>query len=80
MLPSTHDKIDLLMMSASHYCDGATQRIDLFSYLSYFFRNVKSEIYLNEVPSIVLPNMHDRFKRVNKVRMFDGFFRLFPER
>jgi hypothetical protein len=66
-------------MAAEHYTAETTNRIDLFSYLSIFFRHISAEIFLNEVPSVVLPNLHGKH-RVSSVRMFDGFFKLFPER
>ena len=37
-------------------------------------------MYLNDIPSVIIPNLHQQNHKVFKVKMFDGFFRLFPER
>ena len=80
LLPTTSQKIKLLIMSATHYVDSTTDQLDLYSYLSYFFKSLHSQIQLNDVPSIVIPNLKNCNVKINKVRMYDGFFKLFPER
>lgn len=66
-------------MSASEYVES-TDKLDLFSYINYFLRETHSETNLNEVPTVVLPNLKQKQTQLSKVRMFDGFFKLFPER
>ncbi len=68
------------MMPAVHYLEDTTDKVDLYSYLFHFFRNIQSEIYLNQVSSLVMPNLHKEGRKASRVRMFDGFFKLFPER
>ena len=79
-MPTSNEKIKLFCMSAAHYLEHTTDRLDLYTYLSIFFRNIHSEVFLNEVPSIVMPNLKRCNTKVNKVSMYDGFFKLFPER
>lgn len=67
-------------MPAGNYLETTTDRIDLYSYLSFYLRNPEPESFLQDVPSIVLPNLHLQSRRISKVRMYDGFFKLFPER
>jgi hypothetical protein len=54
--------------------------MDMFSYINFFFREIHSEISLNEVPAVVLPNLKQKHTKLSSVRMYDGFFKLFPER
>jgi len=56
-----------------------TDKVDLYSYLCHFFKDVHSRTQ-SVIPEIVLPNLKNHNMKLNKVRMFDGFFRLFPER
>lgn len=79
LLPTTNERVKLFLMNASQYLETNDQ-VDLFSYLSYFFKNIHSEIYVNGIPSIILPNLKGRNTKTTKVKMYDGFFRLFPER
>ncbi len=52
--------------------------MDLFTYINYFLRETHSETNLNEVPAVVLPNLKQKQAPLSKVRMYDGFFKLFP--
>jgi hypothetical protein len=54
--------------------------MDLFSYINFFFREVHCETSLNEVPALVMPNLKQKQTKLSAVRMYDGFFKLFPER
>ena len=35
---------------------------------------------LNETPSVILPNLKHKNSKISKIRMYDGLFRIFPER
>lgn len=52
--------------------------MDLFSYINFFFREMRCETNLNEVPALVMPNLKQRQTKLSAVRMYDGFFKLFP--
>lgn len=79
LLPTANDHLKLFLVSAADY-EAATEQLDLFSYINFFFREIHSEITLSEVPAVVLPNLGRKRAELSAVRMYDGFFKLFPER
>ncbi len=40
LIPTSNEKIKLLLMSALEYVGETTNELDLFTYINYFFKNI----------------------------------------
>ena len=77
LIPTTESSRKLMIMSGNEYLKLTTDKLDLFSYISIFLRNQHSTFQVNDVPEIVIPNLAKKNAKVNKVKMYDGLYRLF---
>lgn len=68
----------IFFISAKEY-SNCSDNLDLFSYLELLFK----ESILREnhnIDQLAIPDLTKRKEKLNQVKMYDGFLRLFPER
>lgn len=81
ILSTTHEEIELILIDGKEYEEETNSKLDLFSYLYiYQQNNLKNFKEHHNLKEVVIPMIQSRNRSINAVKMFDGLFRLFPER